>query len=236
MTAERRLRGVRRLLLVVSVLAVCMTACSDGDATVPSPTTLSPDPTSTPVSPSDLRGKLLTTSDLPDGFSQVTIGERDPTRPTAGAPDRGFCTEIDQHRRGYPGERVAEVDFERVKGTTRILVNEEITRYATVNDATLSFADLQKALEQCASVTKNDGDNALVGSFAPVTFAKEGDDLRAYAFNATQFVEEDSATISGYFVTLRVGRHVVLFSAVGSVDSLPQRDVEQINKRVVARI
>ena len=115
-------------------------------------------------------------------------------------------------------------------------MNEQITRYVDEAEATRAFADFEKALDGCASVTKKDDATSLNGSFEPVEFVELGDASYATTFSATQTVNEDSASISGYFVTWRARRYVVLVSLLGTVDTPKKADAESIAKRAVKRV
>lgn len=213
---------MRRLALVASLFLVAVGACSSGsDADSSPPTTVA----------TGLRGKLLVANDLPGAFVRTSVEELDPN-----VTNSEYCAELDTHQRDFPGQRVAEAQFRRVKGNATIFVNEIIRQYVDEAEATRAFEDFQKALDNCASVTRRDGANATVSSFEPVEFVKIGDDSQATTFNATQTVDEDSASVSGNFVAFRARRYVVLLAALGSVDSLPKKDVEAIAKRAVAHI
>lgn len=223
---------MRRLWLGVAVLAVVVGACKsddEGGAEKRSDTTAA-------SSSRSLQDRLIAVDDLPDGFERTSVAERASSDPDPGANSTEFCAEISQHRRNFPGERVAEADFERRRGSASVFVNEQITQYATTADATRALADFEKSLGLCAQVTKKDADGSVVGKFTPVEFVEVGDDTFATTFNATQTVDEDSASISGYFVALRAQRYVVLFSALGSVDTLGKGDVEDVAKRIVAKL
>jgi hypothetical protein len=211
---------VRWLSLGVSLLVLAVGACSSDKAEAP-PARVA----------TGLRGKLISVADLPAGFTRVSIEEHDPTSTTG-----EYCTQIDDHRRNFPGERVAEAQFQRVRGISTVLVNEQVTRYATTSDGERAFDDFEKAIDGCGQVTKKDGENELSGRSVPVEFTKAGDETYAATFSATQMFQGDTASISGYFVTLRARNYVVLFSMLSTVDTVGRADAESVVKKLVTRI
>lgn len=209
-----------RRLLAASLVVLAVGACTNDKAEAPAPRVAT-----------TLTGKLVTTRDLPDGFTRVSIEERAPEATTS-----EYCSELDQHRRNFPGQRIAEAQFRRTQGTAATYVNEQITRYVDVAEATRAFADFEKALDQCGDVTKKDDTTSINGAFEPVEFAELGDGSYATTFSATQTVAEDSASISGYFVTWHAGRYVALLSILGTVDTPKKADAESLANRAANRI
>ncbi len=211
---------MRRLSLVVSILVLAVGACSNDSPKAASPRR-----------GTSLIDKLVRASDLPADFKRISVEERDPDAST-----NDYCGELDQHRRNFPGSRVGEAQFRRTTGTATTYVNEQITKYANEAEATRAFEDFQKALDQCGSVTKKDDTTSISGTFEPVEFVEVGDDSYATTFSATQTVDEDSASISGYFVTWRARGYVVLLSVLGTIDTPAKSSAESIAKRAVSRI
>lgn len=239
---------MKRTLILLSVLGLMLGACgnddknssaSDEDTTA---TTAKGSGGSDDTADGALKAKLLAVGDLPDGFTLEESEERDP-KANETEEDDDFCPELSKLDDDYPGEREAEASFQRQSGESEadakiISVNEQIARYADEDEADDAFSAFEAGFPKCKTFTQSDDadGSTTVGSFEKIDFAKAGDDTYGTEMTLKQTGSDgQSLELTGYFVALRQGEHIVILMTIGFGDELTKAQFEGIAKTAAAK-
>jgi hypothetical protein len=182
--------------LVLIVLALVLWSCGGSDDNEDG---AADSDTNGTESASELQKKLLTTSDLPSGY---TVSETDSTDTAS-----EFCDGKFDLTSAYPPEQDAEIEFEKT-GTEPLsgnLIGEVLTEYST-EGAQEAFTGVQSAVQECATFQQTDEEDGTVinGQIEPIaSFPELGDETFAIKVAAQITIQDTTVPLALEVVFVR---------------------------------
>ena len=219
---------MKKLLGAFLVLGLLAGACGSGgddDKKADATTTTTTEPSKESAS---LNAKLLTLSDLPQGFTRTSSDDEEGSE-----SEDDFCPSLSSIDKDIPTKYEAEVDFQAETENGIGLVNEQLSEYPSVQKATDAMNRAKEAFEHCASFTDTDEDGTVTkGTLATMPFSKVADDTFAHklTFDVIGDLDDDASTpndtanLEGAMIVIRSGNTIAVLMISGGGEIIPTQD------------
>lgn len=156
------------------------------------------------LSESQLKGALLTVTDLPTGYKSVPVKPKSSSGPSKS--DNADCAKrykaIDKVTDKASAK--AEADFEG-PGLGTVL-QQNLASYADENQVKTGLATLTKLFSDCPTFSQTDADGKIDYTLSPLSFPKLGDETLAIGVT----IKNSSITAAADIVISRLGRNLQL--------------------------
>lgn len=149
------------------------------------------------LSAAELRQRLLTTSDLPSGFTVDTEAEEDGT---------DFCQGRFEAE-SLNADQEAEIDFEKTSGDVpEAIISQFLGQWSSDAEVEDAIAEVQGAAEDCATFEETTDEGLVIaGNVQEMSFPEKGDETFAVALSADVAAEGDEVPIGAQIVYVREG-------------------------------
>jgi len=228
---------VKRFLILLAAIGLVLSACgSDNDSDDANTGAGSDDKSES--GGAALKKRLLTTEDLPSGFTQTATDSNNGDKDGDPSDDEedDFCPQLTAQADQYKTDGEATVDFQNGSpGPDGAgFLNEQLEHFGSVDDANAAFDLAKKALaDECKEI---DIDGAS-GTFTPISFADLGDESFAVELAAKQQIETQTIDLTGHLVVVRDGDTIALLFSFGfGAKDLSKDAFESIARKAVARL